>query len=77
MSKDKFSIFDDISVKGEPEVKVGKADNREKKKNRALLKKAANKAKKFRKDEEESVISGKKFDRIAEMRKRRKQLLED
>ena len=73
----KFDVFDDVAVKGKPETMVTKSVTRDQKKNKALLKKAANKAKKFRKDEEDAHIANKKFDRIAEMRKRRNKLLED
>ncbi len=72
--KAKFSVFDDVSIKGEPEVKVVKIKkNRKSKEHKALMKKAAARAKKFREDEEKALISGKKFDKFGEMRKRRKE----
>lgn len=58
-------------------VTISKAETRKSKQRKALLKKAANVAQKFRREEEEALKAGKKFDKIKEMRKRRKALLED
>ena len=54
---------------------ISKAETRKDKKRKALLKKASSTAAKFRKDEEAAEKAGKKFDKIKEMRKRRKALL--
>ena len=69
-----MSEFKDRGAK-DVTITISKADNREDKKRKALLKKASNVAKKFRKEEEDALIAGKKFDKIKEMRKRRKALL--